>query len=67
MENGGGTIPLPVKIISGRHNRSIVPGASLFLNRHREQSINQYIATRIVWAMSNAHLSQKVLAFSIFC
>ena len=43
---------LPVKIISGRHNRSIEPGARLFLNRWREQSINT--SRRALYCMGDA-------------
>jgi hypothetical protein len=68
---GGGTEngrTLPVKIISGRHNRSIEPGTRLFLTKI-DRTINQYMATRTVQYVltPNAHLSQNVLALSIFC
>jgi hypothetical protein len=61
-------IYLPVKIISGRHNRSIEPGTRLFLKIDREnnQSVHRD-AHCTVRVTPNAHLSQKFLAFSIFC
>ena len=55
---------LPVNIISGRHNRSTVPGTRLFSKKTTKKKSISYDPAGL--ALHDAHLSQYFLAFSIF-
>jgi hypothetical protein len=62
---------LPVNIISDRHKRSIEPGTSLITMQKDELLLLSSRIPAEIWPtrgwVQNTHLSQNLLAFSIFC